>query len=116
MNAPTARRALALATIAAVLCVPAAAAGGPEAQASKRCKPIATANGGKARFISTSGRGLSCRTARLVAKRARGRRYMARGFTCKRNGPYRRTTGQLYGCNRLSKGRPQGIGFFYYRP
>ncbi len=116
MNAPTARRTLALTAVAAILCVPAPAARGPEAHASKRCKPIATGNGGKARFISTSGRGLSCRTARRVAKRARGRRYTTRGFTCKRNGPYRRSTGQLYGCNRLSKGRPQGIGFFYYRP
>ena len=116
MNDLTPRRVLALTTAATVLCVPAAAAGGPEAHASKRCKPIATGNGGKARFISTSGPGLSCRTARLVARRARGRRYAARGFTCKRNGPYRRSTGQLYGCNRLSRGRVQGIGFFYYRP
>ena len=116
MNAPTVRRALALTTAAAALSLPAAASGDPEAQASKRCKSIATVNGGKAKFISTSGRGLSCRTARLVARRARGRRYKARGFTCKRNGPYRRSTGQLYGCSRVSRGRPQGIGFFYYRP
>ena len=53
----------------------------PEAQASKACGAVKTRNGGRARSIAATG-GTSCRTARRVASRARGRRYRAFGYRC----------------------------------
>ena len=117
MKATTVRRALALACAAATLCVPVTASGAsePEAQTARKCRPATTLNGGRVNFINTSGRGLTCRTARRVARRANGRRYKAFGFNCKPSG--RATaSGRLYGCGGVIGGRAQGIGFFYKRP
>jgi hypothetical protein len=112
-------------TLAAVLAVSALAVGGaatavadssPSANAARSCKNIRTRNGGSAQFINTSGRGLTCRTARRVARRARGKRvYRYLGFKCtgrKQRGEFSR----LYGCGRVHHGNAQGIGFFYARP
>jgi hypothetical protein len=112
------KRSLAIAAVAAVaLAVPTAGSAGseadPTAKAAKACKSINTRNGGRAEVIRTTGR-LSCRTARRVAHRARGKAsYRALGFSCEgtrlRSGEYRR----LYGCGRVAAGRSQGIGFFW---
>ncbi len=88
------------------------AAAQPEARSSKACGAIKARNGGRARSIAATG-GTSCRTARKVARRARGRRYRAFGYRCvptRVSGEYNR----LYGCSKAGTGR--GIGFFYKRP
>ncbi len=112
------KRLLAIAAVAAVaLAVPSAGSAGsetgPTAEAARACKSINTRNGGRAEVIRTTGP-LSCRTARRVARRARGKAtYQALGFSCKgtrlNSGEYRR----LYGCGRVAGGRSQGIGFFW---
>ena len=111
------RRSIALSAAAAALLVPAtgspgAAADQPKAQAAKACGAVKARNGGRARSIAATG-GTSCRTARKVARRARGRRYRAFGYRCfptRVSGEYNR----LYGCSKAGTGR--GIGFFYKRP
>lgn len=115
---PIFKRSLAVAAVAAAaLAIPSAGSAGsgsePTAEAAKACKSINTRNGGRAEVIRTTGR-LGCRTARRVARRARGQRtYTALGFSCKGtrldSGEYRR----LYGCGRVINGRSQGVGFFW---
>jgi hypothetical protein len=88
----------------------------PSAHAARSCKNITTTNGGSAQFINTTGKGLTCRTARRVAKHAKGKRkYNWLGFSCtgkKQTGEFKR----LYGCGRVHNGNAQGIGFFYAAP
>jgi hypothetical protein len=117
MNTNT-KRSLAVAAVAAVaLAVPSAGSAGsdtgPTAEAAKACKSVNTRNGGRAEVIRTTGP-ISCRTARRVARRARGKAtYRTMGFSCKgtrlNSGEYRR----LYGCGRVIGERSQGIGFFW---
>lgn len=97
----------------AVLAQPAGgtSADGPQAHASKTCKPVPTRNGGRATFINVSG-SLGCRAARRVAARANGRRYKALGFDCK-PGRKRSGFGRLYGCGGTLNGKTSGVGFFY---
>jgi hypothetical protein len=101
--------------VLAVLAVPAATAGaspGPPAQAAKACGEVNAKNGGKARSIQATG-GTKCRSARRVARRAKGRRFTAFGFECRPT----RVPGEfnkLYGCHR--PGTSRGIGFFYKGP
>jgi hypothetical protein len=114
MKTPLAATLLLALALAVPLTAGATAADGPSATAAKSCKSINTKNGGRAEVIRTNGKGLSCRTARRVAKQARGKAtYKARGFDCKgtklRSGEYRR----LYGCGRYIDGKAQGIGFFW---
>ena len=99
----------------AVLALPPAVAAGPEATAARNCGTVKTRNGGRALYVSTSGRGLRCRTARRVARRARGqRRYRYLGFRCKWR---KKVSGDpLYVCSRISRGRGQGIAFIYQKP
>ena len=111
------RRSIALSAAAAALLIPAtgspgAAADQPAARPSKACGAVKARNGGRARSIAATG-GTSCRAARKVASRARGRRYRAFGYRCfptRVSGEYNR----LYGCSKAGTGR--GIGFFYKRP
>jgi hypothetical protein len=101
---------LSLLAVAAVLFVPAGA--GAEAVAFKDCGQVNARNGGKARTIQATG-GTKCRTARRVARRAKGRKYTAFGFECRPT----RVPGEfnkLYGCARPGTGK--GIGFFYKGP
>jgi hypothetical protein len=119
---PTFRPFLVLAAVVAIAAVGIVGAGvagadsSPSAHAARSCKNIRTNNGGSAQFINTTGKGLTCRTARRVAKRASGKRkYTALGFSC----TGRRQTGEfsrLYGCGRVHNGNAQGIGFFYAKP
>ena len=106
---------IAATAVAAALLAPAGGASGtvdqPEAQASKACRAVQTHNGGRARSIV--GRVTSCRTARRVAARARGRRYRALGYWCvptKVSGDYDRR----YGCYKGRSGR--SVRFLYKRP
>ena len=123
MRYPTFRPFLTLTAVLAVAAMGiggtsiAGASTGPSANAARSCKDIRTVNGGSAQFINTTGRGLTCTTARKVAKRARGKRkYTYLGFTC----TGRRQSGgnftRLYGCGRVHNGNAQGIGFFYAKP
>jgi hypothetical protein len=101
---------LSLLAAVAVLFVPAGA--GAEAAAFKDCGQVNARNGGKARTIQATG-GTKCRTARRVARRAKGRRYTAFGFECRPT----RVPGEfnkLYGCAKPGTGK--GIGFFYKGP
>jgi hypothetical protein len=94
----------------AVLFVPAAA--GADTVAFKDCGQVNTRNGGQARSIQATG-GTKCRTARRVARRAKGRRFTAFRFECRPT----RVPGEfnkLYGCARPGTGK--GIGFFYKGP
>jgi hypothetical protein len=101
---------LSLLGVAAVLLVPAGA--GAESAAFKDCGQVNAHNGGKARSIQATG-GTKCRTARRVARRAKGRRFTALRFECRPT----RVPGEfnkLYGCARPGTGK--GIGFFYKGP
>jgi hypothetical protein len=119
---PTFRLHLLMAAVLAIAVLAISGAGvagadsSPSANAAKTCKNIRTNNGGSAQFINTTGKGLSCKTARRVAKRAKGKRkYAALGFECtgrKQRGEFQR----LYGCGRVHNGNAQGIGFFYAKP
>ena len=122
MKYPTFRPHLMVAAVLAIAALTIAGAGAagadssPSADAARSCKNIRTNNGGSAQFINTTGKGLTCRTARRVAKRARGtRKYSALGFECtgrRQRGQFKR----LYGCGRVHNGNAQGIGFFYAAP
>ena len=115
MTVAARRTAVAAALIA--LCAPVATARagdsqGPTAQASLECGGVTTKNGGVADYINIIGAKMSCRTARKVAKSAKGKKYEASGYSCKK--PKRSTvTGSLfYNCQ---KGKT-GIGFRYAKP
>jgi hypothetical protein len=102
-----------LATLAALL-VPAAAASTERsgAAASRDCGQVNTHNGGKARSIQATG-GTKCRTARRVARRAKGRKFTALGYKCfptRVPGDFNK----LYGCAK--PGTRRGVGFFYRGP
>jgi hypothetical protein len=101
---------ISLLAVVAALLVPAGA--GAEAVAFKDCGQVNARNGGKARSIQATG-GTKCRTARRVARRAKGRQFTAFGFECRPT----RVPGEfnkLYGCARPGTGK--GIGFFYKGP
>jgi hypothetical protein len=97
--------------LVAVLFVPAGASA--EAVAFKDCGQVNTRNGGQARSIAATG-GTKCRTARRVARRAKGRRFSALGYTCYRPTRVPGEFNKLYGCAKPGTGR--GIGFFYKGP
>jgi hypothetical protein len=105
---------LALVAALAALLVPATAtsAEAPTAHAARDCGQVNAHNGGKARSIQAIS-GASCRTARRVARRAKGRRFTALGYKCFPT----RVPGEfnkLYGCaNSRTRG---GVGFFYKGP
>ena len=94
--------------------IAAAPAAGPQALASRQCKPVTTNNGGRATFINISGT-LSCRKVRRIAARANGKRYEALGVKCKPDGKPQRF-GRLQVCRGIVNGKAQGIAFFYKRP
>jgi hypothetical protein len=102
---------LSLLAVLAALLVPAGAAA--EAAASfKPCGQVNARNGGKARYIAATG-GTTCRAARRVARRAKGRRFTALGYECRPT----RVPGEfnkLYGCAK--PGTRKGIGFYYKGP
>ena len=102
-----------LAALAALL-VPAttAFAEPPRAAAFKDCGQVNAGNGGKARSIQATG-GTKCRTARRVARRAKGKKFSALGYQCFPT----RVPGEfnkLYGCAK--SGTSRGVGFFYKGP
>ena len=104
------RTKLPLLALAIALVVPAGASA--EAAALKDCGQVNARNGGKARSIQATG-GTKCRTARRVARRAKGRRFSALGYKCFPT----RVPGEfnkLYGCAK--PGTRRGIGFFYKGP
>jgi hypothetical protein len=82
------------------------------AHAFKDCGQVNANNGGKARSIQATG-GTKCRTARRVARRAKGRRFSALGYECfptRVPGDFNK----LYGCAK--PGTSRGVGFFYRGP
>lgn len=104
------RTKLPLLVLLAVLLAPAGASA--EAASFKDCGQVNANNGGKARSIQATG-GTKCRTARRVARRAKGRRFSALGYKCFPT----RVPGEfnkLYGCAKPGTGR--GVGFFYKGP
>ena len=115
MNVTRATRVLAVVCVGVAAYLPSSASGSPGAEAARSCRSVTTLNGGHANFINTSGRGATCRAARRVARRAKGRRYTALGFTCTPRGRYS-STGRLYGCGGVINGQARGIGFYYKRP
>jgi hypothetical protein len=100
-----------LLAVVALLLVPAGASA--EAAALKDCGQVNTNNGGKARSIQATG-GTPCRAARRVARRAKGRRYTALGYTCYKPIRVPGEFNKLYGCAK--PGTSRGIGFFYRGP
>lgn len=105
------RTKLPLLALAIALVVPADASA-DAAAAFKDCGQVKARNGGKARSIQATG-GTKCRTARRVARRAKGRRFSALGYKCFPT----RVPGEfnkLYGCAK--PGTRRGIGFFYKAP
>jgi hypothetical protein len=99
-----------LLALAIALLAPAGASA--EAAALKDCGQVNANNGGKARSIQATG-GTKCRTARRVARRAKGRRFSALGYQCFPT----RVPGEfnkLYGCAK--SGTSRGVGFFYRGP
>lgn len=92
----------------------ATSAAGPQALASRQCKPVTTNNGGRATFINIFGT-LSCRKVRRIAARANGKRYQALGVKCKPDGKPQRF-GRLQVCRGIVNGNAQGIAFFYKQP
>jgi hypothetical protein len=104
-------RMLSLLAVVALVFVPAGA--GADAVAFKDCGQVNTNNGGKARSIQATG-GTPCRTARRVARRAKGRRYTALRYTCYKPTRVPGEFNKLYGCAKPGTGR--GIGFFYKGP
>jgi len=108
------RLTFALAVAVAALCIPAAAtAGEPTAHQAAQCGTISTSNGGEARFLNTYR--MTCRTARRIARKARGKKYMALDgkFTC--------TPKQSSGISGLSyfcknSGTTRSLGFIYRAP
>jgi hypothetical protein len=105
------RAKLPLLALAIALVVPAGASA-DAAAAFKDCGQVNARNGGKARSIQATG-GTKCRTARRVARRAKGRRFSALGYECYPT----RVPGEfnkLYGCAK--PGTSRGIGFFYKGP
>ena len=99
-----------LLAVVIALVVPSAASA--EAAALKDCGRVNANNGGKARSIQATG-GTKCRTARRVARRAKGKKFSALGYECFPT----RVPGEfnkLYGCARPGTGK--GIGFFYKGP
>jgi len=100
-----------LAVVVALL-VPVGAASA-DAASYKKCGEVNARNGGKARSIVATGR-TTCRTARRVARRAKGRRFTTLGYKCFPQ----RVPGEfnkLYGCAHLG-GTRRGVGFFYKGP
>jgi hypothetical protein len=89
----------------AALAAPAVAGASPIAHAAGSCGDVKTHNGGVAKAVY--GNKVTCATARRVAKRAKGKRYHAYGFTCK-------PVAGLYSCYK--PGTSKGIGFSYHRP
>ena len=104
------RTKLPLLALAVALVAPAGASA--EAASFKDCGQVNANNGGKARSIQATG-GTKCRTARRVARRAKGRRFSALGYECYPT----RVPGEfnkLYGCAK--PGTRRGVGFFYRGP
>jgi hypothetical protein len=102
---------LSLLAVVAILLVPSGASA--EAAAFRDCGQVNTRNGGKARSIQATG-GTKCRTARRVARRAKGRKFSALGYTCYRPTRVPGEFNKLYGCAK--PGTSRGIGFFYRGP
>jgi hypothetical protein len=78
----------------------------PGAQNTKKCGNVATANGGKARYIRASK--VSCTTAKTIAKRARGKTYRANGFACN-------LYSGIYLCTKPN-GKAGSVAFQYKKP
>jgi hypothetical protein len=102
-----------LCLFAVVVLVFAPADASAEAAGFKDCGQLNTRNGGKARSIQATG-GTKCRTARRVARRAKGGRFSAFGYICYRPTRVPGEFNKLYGCAK--PGTSRGIGFFYKGP
>ena len=100
---------LSVLALAAALVLPA----GAEASALKDCGQVNARDGGKARSIQATG-GTKCRTARRVARRAKGKKFEALGYVCYKPTRVPGEFNKLYGCAKPGTGR--GIGFFYKGP
>lgn len=72
---------------------------------TNNCGTIATANGGKAKYIRSFK--VKCTTAKTVARKARGKAYKASGFAC-------RVVGPTYLCSKA--GTKQTVVFTYKKP
>jgi hypothetical protein len=91
--------------IAPLLVTAVFATAAPAAHASGKCGNVKTINGGTSKAVYANK--VTCKTARRVAHRAKGRRFHAYGFTCK-------PVAGLYSC--FKPGTSKGIGFSYHRP
>ena len=111
-----AARRTAVAAALICLCAPVAVAGAedqrPTARASLECGGVTTNNGGVADYLNIIGDKMSCRVARKVARRAKGKKYTAFGWTCKKPKRSEATGSLFYACH---KGQT-GIGFRYAKP
>lgn len=97
---------LAAAALLAASTTAVAATPPPGAQNTKKCGDVATANGGKARYIRASK--TSCTTAKAVARRAKGKAYRTNGFACQ-------LTAGIYLCTK-NGGKSGSVAFQYKKP
>jgi hypothetical protein len=82
-----------------------AGAGPATAASATKCGNVKTSNGGQARSITV--RKVSCKSARAIAKRAKGKSYKAYGLTC-------RPLAGLYVCAK--PGTAKTVSFAYRKP